>query len=302
MYYHSLNQYLLETFGEKVYKLSLSSGCTCPNRDGTVGTGGCIFCNGSGDFAADPHKPIAQQLLDAKALIQNKTKAQKFIAYFQDYSNTYGSVSDLRIKFLEAISDPQVVVLSIATRPDCLSDEILQLLFDLRKQIDVWVELGLQTVHEDTARFIRRGYPLACYDTAVQRLHSMDIQVVTHQILGLPGETREQMLQTTQHIADVHSDGIKFHLLHVLKNTELAGLYQNGMFETMDMDTYISVLADCIRLLPKETVIHRMTGDGAKRNLIAPLWSADKKRVLNAIQKRFSDDYVVQGSLYHAKT
>lgn len=297
MYYRSLNAYLRETFGCKVYKLALSAGCTCPNRDGTLGSRGCIFCSGSGEFAASAALPVSEQLAQAKRLVTAKAGPDaRYIAYFQDYSNTYAPADTLRPLFLAAINQRDICALSIATRPDCLPPEILALLSELRKQKPVWVELGLQTIHAATAQYIRRGYPLSVFDNAVQQLKALDIHVVAHMILGLPGETPEMMVQTARYIGRSGADGVKLHLLHVLAGTDLAADYAAGKFETMTLDAYLSVLEDCLRVLPRELVIHRMTGDGAKRSLIAPLWSADKKRVLNAINSRFLSDDLEQGS------
>lgn len=297
MYYRSLNAYLRETFGCKVYKLALSAGCTCPNRDGTLDTRGCIFCSGSGEFAAPAVLPIAEQIVQAKRLVAAKARQDaRFIAYFQDYTNTYAPTDTLKPLFTSALDWPEVCALSIATRPDCLPQEILSLLSELQKKKPVWVELGLQTIHETTARYIRRGYPLSVFDNAVRQLKALDIYVVAHMILGLPGETPDMMVRTARYIGQSGADGIKLHLLHVLSGTDLAEEYAAGKFETMTLDAYISVLEECLRVLPREMVIHRMTGDGAKRSLIAPMWSADKKRVLNAINRRFLSDDLEQGS------
>lgn len=297
MYYRSLNAYLRETFGCKVYKLALSAGCTCPNRDGTIGTRGCIFCSGSGEFAASAALPVAEQITRAKRLVAAKAGPEaRYIAYFQDYSNTYAPADTLRPLFMAAIEQPEICALSIATRPDCLLPEILALLSELREKKPVWVELGLQTIHPATAHYIRRGYPLSVFDSAVRQLKVLDIHVIAHMILGLPGETPDMMVQTARYIGQSGVDGIKLHLLHVLAGTDLADDYAAGKFEAMTLDAYLSVLEDCLRVLPRGMVIHRMTGDGAKRSLIAPLWSADKKRVLNAINRRFLSDDLEQGS------
>ena len=297
MYYRSLNAYLRETFGCKVYKLALSAGCTCPNRDGTIGTRGCIFCSGSGEFAASAALPVAEQITRAKRLVAAKAGPEaRYIAYFQDYSNTYAPADTLRPLFMAAIEQPEICALSIATRPDCLLPEILALLSELREKKPVWVELGLQTIHPATAHYIRRGYPLSVFDSAVRQLKVLDIHVIAHMILGLPGETPDMMVQTARYIGQSGADGIKLHLLHVLAGTDLADDYAAGKFEAMTLDAYLSVLEDCLRVLPRGMVIHRMTGDGAKRSLIAPLWSADKKRVLNAINRRFLSDDLEQGS------
>lgn len=303
MYYRSLNAYLRETFGCKVYKLALSTGCTCPNRDGTLGTRGCIFCSGSGEFAAPSSLPIDEQLALARQLVAAKAGSQaRYISYFQEYTNTYAPVDTLRPMFEAAIAPPDICALSIATRPDCLSPEILDLLADLRQKKPVWVELGLQTIHEQTAQFIRRGYPLSVYDTAVRALRQRGIEVITHMILGLPGETQPMMEQTAAYIGASGATGIKLHLLHVLAGTDLAAAYAAGSVPILSLDAYITALEGCLRVLPRELVIHRLTGDGAKRDLLAPLWSADKKRVLNEIRRRFLADDLEQGSALYTSS
>lgn len=295
-YYHSLNAALREQFGCKVYKLALHGATTCPNRDGTCGTRGCIFCTGSGEFAAPPTGSITQQLEAARARVAAKNRGRRYIAYFQAFTNTYAPVSVLRPRFLEAITHPDVVALSIATRPDCLPPEVLTLLRELAEFKPVWVELGLQTIHPQTAHYIRRGYALPVYDRAVQELHNAGVSVITHMILGLPGESDAEMVQTARYIGASGADGIKFHLLHVLAGTDLADEYAAGRVRMLTLDEYITLLERCLAVLPPQVVIHRLTGDGAKRSLIAPLWSADKKRVLNAIRRRFEADHVLQGS------
>ena len=295
-HYTALSPYLKRRFGCKVYKLSLSAGCTCPNRDGTLGARGCIFCSGSGEFAASGSASIPEQLEQAKYILGKKAQGAKFIAYFQDFTNTYGAVSRLEPLFLAAIEAGGVVALSIATRPDCLPDDILRMLARLRAKKPVFVELGLQTIHDNTAQYIRRGYPLSVFDDAVQKLHALDIEVIAHQILGLPGETAEMIVETTRHLGQLPVDGVKLHLLHILRGTDLAAEYEAGRVKPLELDAYIDILEQCLAVLPPKIVIHRLTGDGAKRDLIAPLWSADKKRVLSAIQKRFEQDGVMQGS------
>lgn len=295
-HYTALSPYLKRRFGCKVYKLSLSAGCTCPNRDGTLGARGCIFCSGSGEFAASGSASIPEQLEQAKYILGKKAQGAKFIAYFQDFTNTYGAVSRLEPLFLAAMEPDDVVALSIATRPDCLPEDILRMLARLMAKKPVFVELGLQTIHEATAHYIRRGYPLSVFDDAVQKLHALEIEVIAHQILGLPGETAEMMAETTRHLGSVHVDGVKLHLLHILRGTDLAREYADGRIQMLELDAYIDILEQCLAVLPPKAVIHRLTGDGAKRDLIAPLWSADKKRVLSAIQKRFEQDGVMQGS------
>ena len=295
-HYTALSPYLKRRFGCKVYKLSLSAGCTCPNRDGTLGARGCIFCSGSGEFAASGSASIPEQLEQAKYILGKKAQGAKFIAYFQDFTNTYGAVSRLEPLFLAAMEPDDVVALSIATRPDCLPEDILRMLARLRAKKPVFVELGLQTIHDNTAQYIRRGYPLSVFDDAVQKLHALEIEVIAHQILGLPGETAEMIVETTRHLGQLPVDGVKLHLLHILRGTDLAAEYEAGRVKPLELDVYIDILEQCLAVLPPDVVIHRLTGDGAKRDLIAPLWSADKKRVLSAIQKRFEQDGVMQGS------
>lgn len=295
MYWNRLSDRLREQYGVKVYKLALSSGCTCPNRDGTLGTKGCIFCDGAGAFAAAGE--IYDQLAAAKARVAAKAGAEaRYIAYFQSFTNTYGSVERLEPLYRQALMPEEVVALSIATRPDCLEKETLNILAALNARKPVWVELGLQTIHPESARWLRRGYDLPVFDWAVQALRERGIQVIVHQILGLPGETPEMMAETARYIGESGADGIKFHLLHVLRGTDLAREWEAGRLETMTLPAYIQALEACIRQIPREMVIHRLTGDGAKRDLLAPLWSADKKRVLNAIHRAFLQDNVEQGS------
>lgn len=299
--FNSFNNAMKSRFGCKIYKLTLSGGMTCPTRDGTLGTRGCIFCSakGSGDFAAKPCNNIAEQIENAKKLISHKAKDAKYIAYFQDYTNTYAPVDRLSHLFTEAIKPDDIVALSVATRPDCLPDDVIELLFEINKSKPVFVELGLQTIHEVTAEYIRRGYKLDVFDNAVARLKSAGIEVVAHIIIGLPYETEEMIYETVRHLAELKIDGVKLQLLHVLEGTDLAEEYMQGKFEVLTIDKYIDILENCVRLLPPKTVIHRLTGDGAKKDLIAPLWSADKKNVLNTINKRFRDHNVIQGSLYN---
>ena len=280
-----LSDYYKERFGCKVYKLSLDGGFTCPNRDGTLGTGGCIFCTGSGEFAEGGPDPIALQLERAKLRVSAKNKGGKYMAYFQAFTNTYAPVETLRQIYTEALAPEDVVGLAIGTRPDCLCDDVVQLLAQLNQRKPVSVELGLQTIHESTARYIRRGYSAHVYFDAVRRLKAAGIEVVTHIILGLPGETVEMMEETTRAAVEAGTDGVKFHLLHVLKGTDLAKDYTAGKFSCMSLEEYGEVLKSCIRQLPEHIVIHRITGDGAKKDLIAPLWSADKKRVLNYLHR-----------------
>ncbi len=299
MYYYSLNEYLKQSFGEKVYKISLDGGMTCPNRDGTCGARGCIFCSsgGSGEFSADRNLSITEQIAQAKRRIRAKTDCRKFIAYFQPFTNTYAPVDYLRGIFTEAIAGEEIVALSVATRPDCLSREVLGLLSELNAVKPVWVELGLQTIHESTADYIRRGYPLSVYDEAVRNLKAIGVKVITHVILGLPGETREMMLRTVSYAGE-RSDGVKLQLLHILKGTDLLPDYEAGKVPVMSLEQYADLLCDAVEALPRNVVIHRLTGDGDKKLLIAPLWSGDKKRVLNTIQRTFHERNVEQGRKY----
>ena len=280
-----LSQYYREKFGCKVYKLSLDGGFSCPNRDGKTGTGGCIFCTGSGEFAEGGPDPIAAQLERAKLRVNRKNKDGKYMAYFQAFTNTYAPVDRLRKLYYEAIAPSDIVGLAIGTRPDCLGEDVLELLKEINAVKPVSVELGLQTIHEDTAQYIRRGYPAEVYFDAVKRLKAAGIEVVTHIILGLPGESPERMVKTTEAAVKAGTDGVKFHLLHVLQNTDLAKDYAAGKFQCLCLEEYGEILKQCIDVLPEEVIIHRITGDGAKKDLIAPLWSGDKKRVLNYLHK-----------------
>lgn len=289
--YTSFNDEMKRRFCCKIYKLALSGGMTCPTRDGTLGTRGCIFCSahGSGDFAAPKCDNIAFQIENAKQLISKKANGAKYIAYFQDYTNTYAPVEYLRKLFYSAVEADDIVALSIGTRPDCLPDDVIELLSELNKIKPVFVELGLQTIYPQTAEYIRRGYDLPVFDKAIKALIDNGIEVVVHVILGLPGETREMMLETVDYVGKCGAKGIKLQLLHVLEGTDLAEDYRLGRFETLDMDTYIDILMECLKILPHDMIVHRLTGDGAKKDLIAPLWSADKKRVLNAINRRLRE-------------
>ena len=280
-----LSQYYREKFGCKVYKLSLDGGFSCPNRDGKIGTGGCIFCTGSGEFAEGGPDPIAAQLERAKLRVNRKNKDGKYMAYFHAFTNTYAPVDRLRKIYYEAIAPEDIVGLAIGTRPDCLGEDVLELLKEINAVKPVSVELGLQTIHEDTAQYIRRGYPAEVYFDAVKRLKAAGIEVVTHIILGLPGESPERMVKTTEAAVKAGTDGVKFHLLHVLQNTDLAKDYAAGKFQCLCLEEYGEILKQCIDVLPEEVIIHRITGDGAKKDLIAPLWSGDKKRVLNYLHK-----------------
>lgn len=295
--YHSLDYHLKRTYGEKLYKISLSGGMTCPNRDGTLGSRGCIFCSkgGSGDFAEDQGLSITEQIEAGKAQSRRKHTGSYYIAYFQAYTNTYAPISHLNAIFTEAIKHPDIRILSIATRPDCLSDDTLVLLEKLNKKKPVWVELGLQTIHEDTAQFIRRGYDLSVFESAVQKLRNIGITVIVHTILSLPGETEEKMLDTIRYLNTKEIQGIKLQLLHVLKDTDLADIYARNPFPLPTLEEYCKLLGMCICNLRPDIVIHRLTGDGPKPLLIAPLWSGNKRQVLNTIQHYFKEQNIWQG-------
>lgn len=287
MEYLSFNKYLKDKFGQKVYKISLDGGFTCPNRDGKIDTRGCIFCSkgGNGDFAQNRNLSITEQIESGKKIVEKKIKSGKYIAYFQAFTNTYAPVEILRAKYSEAINHHDIVALSIATRPDCLGDDVIELLDEMNKIKPVFVELGLQTIHSDSAKYIRRGYSLEVYNEAVKKLKNIGVNIVVHIILGLPNESEEDMLESVKYVCQSQIDGIKLQLLHVIAGTDLAKDYEKGLFKTLEFDEYVELIAKCVAIMPKNIVIHRLTGDGAKKDLIAPLWSADKKRVLNAINK-----------------
>lgn len=287
MEYYSFNRYLRERFDCKVYKICINGGFTCPNRDGTLGTRGCIFCSegGSGDFAEDARLSITQQIEAGKRRVAKKVKSGKYIAYFQAFTNTYAPVEVLRRKFEEAVRHPDIVMLSIATRPDCLPDEVIELLCEINEKKPVSVELGLQTIHKKSADYIRRGYELSCFDDAVKRLKAAGLDIVCHIILGLPGESRSDMLESVDYACKSGINGIKLQLLHILRGTDLEKDYEAGRFEALSLEEYLEIIKSCVEIIPDGVVIHRLTGDGAKKDLIAPLWSADKKRVLNAIAR-----------------
>jgi len=300
MYYRALDPYLRERFGTKVYKLALDGGMTCPTRDGTLGTRGCIFCSraGSGDFAA-PASSIDEQIERAKKRVAAKAKNARYIAYFQSFTNTYAPVDYLERLFYPAVEREDVAALSIATRPDCLPEPVLELISRLAKIKPVFVELGLQTIYSATAKYIRRGYDLPVYDGAVAALHAAGAETVTHMIIGLPGETPEMMYETARYIGRSGADGVKLQLLHILSSADLAAEYAAGRFETLSMEEYVRILAGCVRSLSPDIVIHRLTGDGDKRELIAPLWSGNKKAVLNAINRYFKENNVTQGEWFY---
>lgn len=307
--YYSLDAYCKNTFGEKIYKISLDAGFTCPNRDGTLDNRGCIFCSkgGSGDFAEPLTSPeaIRQALSDGKMRLAEKQTGSKFIAYFQAYTNTYGPVSYLEALYTSALSDESVVGISIATRPDCIPDDVLHLLENLRGIFPhkfIWIELGLQTIHDKSARFIRRGYPLSCFEDTFFKLHALDIPVIVHLILGLPGESRCDMLRSISYLNSLPVWGVKLQLLHILKDTDLATLYQKAPKKICtfpNMEDYLAVLIDCIERLRPDMVLHRITGDAPKSLLLAPLWSSDKKGVLNTLHKEMKARRSYQGKCFY---
>ena len=295
--YHSLDYMLRERFGEKVYKVTLNGGMSCPNRDGKLGTRGCIFCSagGSGDFAADSSLSITEQIDRQISIISAKRPIHKYIAYFQAFTNTYAPVEYLEKIFTEALAHPGIAALSIGTRPDCLGKDVIALLSRLNRQKPVWVELGLQTIHEKTAAYIRRGYPLSCFEDAVRRLRSEDIEVIVHTILGLPGESTQDILNTMKYLNHQDIQGIKLQLLHVLRGTDLASDYEKGLFRTYERDEYISLVISCLEHLRPDMVIHRITGDGPKDLLIAPLWASRKREVLNLLHHQMKENHNYQG-------
>lgn len=300
--FYSVNEYLRDVYGVKMYKLALNGGMTCPNRDGLIDTRGCIFCSagGSGDFAGGglDSLHIPEQIEAAKRLISKKYNGSDFIAYFQSFTNTYADADSLRRLFMPVIERDDIRILSIATRPDCLGGGVISLLEELNRIKPVWIELGLQTIHEKTAKYIRRGYSLDVYDDAMLKLNEAGIKTIVHMIIGLPGETDEMILDTARYIARSRAWGIKLQLLHVLKGTDLYEDYKKGMFETLTEEAYIRLLGEIIENLPESMVIHRLTGDGAKKLLAAPLWSADKKHVHNSIMQYFKNNNIIQGRKY----
>ena len=295
--YHSLDYMLRERFGEKVYKVTLNGGMSCPNRDGKLGTRGCIFCSagGSGDFAADSSLSITEQIDRQISILSAKRPIHKYIAYFQAFTNTYAPVEYLEKIFTEALAHPGIAALSIGTRPDCLGKDVVTLLSRLNRQKPVWVELGLQTIHEKTAAYIRRGYPLSCFEDTVRRLRSEDIEVIVHTILGLPGESTQDILNTMEYLNHQDIQGIKLQLLHVLRGTDLASDYEKGLFCTYERDEYISLVISCLEHLRPDMVIHRITGDGPKDLLIAPLWASRKREVLNLLHHQMKENHNYQG-------
>ena len=299
--YHSMDYDLKQRYGEKVYKITLNGGMTCPNRDGKVGRGGCIFCSaaGSGDFAGSVLCSISEQLAIGKAELTKKRPVHAYIAYFQAFTNTYAPVDYLRKLYMEAVEDADVRILSIATRPDCLQEEVLNLLEEINQIKPVWIELGLQTIHPKTAQYIRRGYPLEVFGEAVKNLRKRNITVITHTILGLPGESKEMMLETIDYLNGMDIQGIKLQLLHILKGTDLARDYEARPFWSPTMEEYIELLGSCVARLRPDITIHRLTGDGPKELLIAPLWTSQKRTILNTFHRYLKEADIWQGKEYH---
>lgn len=298
--YNDLNESLQQRFGEKLYKLTLNIGCTCPNRDGSLGSRGCIFCSagGSGEFAGDPACSVTQQIEAGICALAGKRPVKRYIAYFQAYTNTYAPIDYLQKVYEEALVHPKIAAIAIATRPDCLPPAILDLLSDLNHKKPVWVELGLQTIHEETAAFIRRGYPLPVFRQAVEDLHARDLEIITHVILGLPGETKEMMLDTIRYLNTLPIDGIKLQLLHILKHTDLADCYARTGFHVLTLEEYSDLVISCLEVCRPDLIIHRLTGDGPRDLLIAPTWSSAKRQVLNTIHKELKQRNTYQGRLY----
>lgn len=296
--YYSLNEYLKNQFGEKVYKLALDIGCTCPNRDGTLNTKGCIFCHNGSSHFAETGMDIDVQIENAKSRVKNKIKNDKFIAYFQSFTNTYGDINKLENVFTKAIMRDDIVALSIGTRPDCLPPDILDLLERLNEIKPVWVELGLQTANEKTAEYIRRCYPNSVYENGVKELKNRGITVITHIIIGLPNETKTDILKTVDFAVRCGTDGIKLQLLHILKDTDLYEDYKNGIVKPLTIEEYMEILFSCIERIPQNIVIHRITGDAPKKYLVEPIWSADKKNVLNTINREMENKNIIQGKCF----
>jgi len=298
--YHSLNYFLRDRFGEKTFKISLDGGFSCPNRDGKISSGGCLFCSerGSGDFAGNREVSITKQFNDIKEMMAHKWKTGKYIAYFQAYTNTYAPIEDLRKKYEEALNQEGVVAIAIATRPDCLDDEVLDLLEEINNKVYLWIELGLQTYNDETAKLINRGYKIEVFESAMRRLKARNIDVVVHDILGLPGETKEDMLKTIDYIAHSGAKGIKLHLLHLMENTPMVKLYEMEKLKFLSKEDYVDLITEGITLLPNDMVVHRLTGDAPRDLLIGPMWSLNKWEVLNSIDKVLEDNDLWQGKNY----
>ncbi len=295
--YHTLDYELKKTFGEKAIKLSIDGGFTCPNRDGTIGKKGCIFCSerGSGEFTSDKHKSITEQITEQKQIMSKKWMSNTYIAYFQNYTNTYDTVENLRIKFDEALNCPNIKGLAIATRPDCINEEIADLLSKINSKTFLWIELGLQTINDNTAEFLRRGYTLSQFNNAVNILKSKNIKVVAHLIIGLPGESKTQIIDSVKYISDLNIWGIKLHMLHIIRNTDLEVYYNKNNFKILSQEEYVNIICDALECLNPNIVIHRLTGDGKKSDLIEPLWSLNKLKVLSDIDMELKKRQSKQG-------
>ena len=295
--YNSLNYFLRDKFGEKVFKISLDGGFSCPNRDGKISSGGCIFCSerGSGDYAGNRELSITKQFNDIKKIMSSKWKNGKYIAYFQAYTNTYAPIQELRVKYEEALDQDGVVAIAIATRPDCLCNDVLDLLQEINSKVYLWIELGLQTSNDEIANRINRGYKLETFEYAMKRLQERNIDVVVHDILGLPGESKEDMLKTIDYIAHSGAKGIKFHLLHLMKQTPMVKVYEKGELKFLSQEDYIELITKGISILPRDMVVHRLTGDAPRELLIGPMWSLKKWEVLNSIDKALEDNDLWQG-------
>ena len=295
--YHTLDYEFKKTFGEKAIKLSIDGGFTCPNRDGTIGKKGCIFCSerGSGEFTSDKHKSISEQITEQKQIMSKKWISNTYIAYFQNYTNTYNTVENLRIKFDEALSCPNIKGLAIATRPDCINEEIADLLSKINSKTFLWIELGLQTINDNTAEFLRRGYNLSQFNYAVNILKSKNIKVVAHLIIGLPGESKTQIIDSVKYISDLNIWGIKLHMLHIIRNTDLEVYYNKNNFKILSQEEYVNIICDALECLSPNIVIHRITGDGKKSDLIEPLWSLNKLKVLSDIDMELKKRQSKQG-------
>lgn len=298
--YYSLNHYYRSLYGDKVYKIALNGGFTCPNRDGTLDTRGCIFCStsGSGDFTLSQHISIADQIESGINALKNKYSGNKYIAYFQSFTNTYGTLDYLKSVYYEAINHESIVGISIATRPDCITKDIIDLLVEVNSKKKVWIELGLQSIHENTAKFIRRGYSLTCFDKAITQLQAANIDIIVHLILGLPHESKEDIFKSVDYVCRKKVHGIKLQLLHILKDTDLANVYLNGHCHVYSLSDYANLVVDCIERIPPNVVIHRITGDGPKSLLLAPDWSRNKRHVLNTIHQTFNKRLTYQGRLF----
>ncbi len=295
--YYSANEFFRNKFGDRVIKVALNAGFTCPNRDGTKGTGGCIFCSGrgSGDFAGSSQSGIREQFYEGRKIMNRKWRDGLYMAYFQAFTNTYAPVDTLRRLYGEAVEIPEVCALSIATRPDCIDESKASLISEINRIKYTCVEMGLQSSKEDTARLINRCYENSCFEKSVRLLKEKGIDVIAHIILGLPGESREDMLESVRFAAECGISGIKLQLLHVLKGTKLAQMYEAGKFRCLEYEEYVDIVVRCIEILPPDVVVHRITGDGKGQDLIAPLYSKNKKKVLNGINREFVIRNTYQG-------